>query len=83
MSGDSTKDYSAIAGILPPLYLMFKFYIIYISNNNTFENMLKQKYILFVYLIISKIHLQTQYALMFTFFCKLLFKTKHTNKLVA
>ena len=30
--------------------------------------MLKQKYILFVYLIISKIHLQTQYALMFTFF---------------
>ena len=29
--------------------------------------MLKQKYILFVYLIISKIHLQTQYALMFTF----------------
>ena len=45
--------------------------------------MLKQKYILFVYLIISKIHLQTQYALMFTFFSKLLFKTnktKHTNK---
>ena len=69
MSGDSTKDCSAIAGILPPL---FKFYIkyiyIYISNNNKFENMLKQKYILFVYLIISKIHLQTQYALMFTFF---------------
>ena len=29
--------------------------------------MLKQNYILFVYLIISKIHLQTQYALMFTF----------------
>ena len=27
--------------------------------------MLKQKYILFVYLILSKIHLQTQYALMF------------------
>ena len=69
MSGDSTKDCSAIAGILPPLYLMFKFNIIYIyiSNNNKFENMLKQKYILFVYLIISKIHLQTQYALMFTF----------------
>ena len=72
MSGDSTKDCSAIAGILPPLYLMFKLYIyiniyIYISNNNKFENMLKQKYILFVYLIISKIQLQTQYALMFTF----------------
>ena len=41
--------------------------------------MLKQKYILFVYLIISKIHLQTQYALMFTFLSKLLCKTK-TNK---
>ena len=27
MSGDSTKDGSVIAGILPPLYLMFKFYI--------------------------------------------------------
>ena len=75
MSGDSAKDCSAIAGILPPLYLMFKFYKIYIyiyiyiyqTNNNKFENMLKQKYILFVYLIISKIHLQTQYALMFTF----------------
>ena len=83
MSGDSTKDCSAIAGILPPLYLMFKFYIkkiyIYISNNNKFENMLKQKYILFVYLIISKIHLRTQYALMFTFFSKLLFKTKQNT----
>ena len=41
--------------------------------------MLKQKYILFVYLIISNIHLQTQYALMFTFLSKLLCKTK-TNK---
>ena len=41
--------------------------------------MLKQKYILFVYLIISKIHLQTQYAIMFTFLSKLLCKTK-TNK---
>ena len=83
MSGDRTKDCSAIAGILPPLYLMFKFYIykIYqiIINNNKFENMLKQKYSLFVYLIISKIHLQTQYALMFTFLSKLLCKTK-TNK---
>ena len=29
--------------------------------------MLKLKYILFVYLIISKVHLQTQYVLMFTF----------------
>ena len=27
MSGDSTKDCSAIAGILPPLYLMFELYI--------------------------------------------------------
>ena len=47
--------------------------------------MLKQKYILFVYLlIISKIHLQTQYALMFTFFLANYYlkqnKTKHTNK---
>ena len=41
--------------------------------------MLKQKYILFVYLIISKIHLQTQYALTFSFLSKLLCKTK-TNK---
>ena len=41
--------------------------------------MLKQKYILFVYLIISKIHLQTQYALMFTFFSKLLFKIKQNT----
>ena len=30
MSGDSTKDCSAIAGILPPLYLMFKYIYIYI-----------------------------------------------------
>ena len=29
--------------------------------------MLKQKYILVVYIIISNIHLQTQYALMCTF----------------
>ena len=45
--------------------------------------MLKQKYILFVYLIISKIHLQTQYALMFTFLANYYLKqnkTKHTNK---
>ena len=71
---------TAIAGILPPLYLMFKLYIyIYISNNNKFENMLKQKFILFVYLIISQIHLQTQYALMFTFLSKLLLKTKQTQ----
>ena len=42
--------------------------------------MLKQKYILFVYLIISKIHLQTQYALMFTFLSKLLCKTKTKQK---
>ena len=41
--------------------------------------MLKQKYILFVYLIISKIHLQTQYARMFTFLSKLLFKTKQNT----
>ena len=41
--------------------------------------MLKKKYILFVYPIISKIHLQTQYALMFTFFSKLLFKTKQNT----
>ena len=27
MSGDRIKDCSAIAGILPPLYLMFKLYI--------------------------------------------------------
>ena len=46
--------------------------------------MLKQKYILFVHLIISKIHLQTQYALMFTFLANyyLKNKTKHTNKLI-
>ena len=29
--------------------------------------MLKLKYILFVYLILSKIHLQTQYVVIFTF----------------
>ena len=40
--------------------------------------MLKQKYILFVYLIISKIHLQTQYALMFT----LLSKRRRTHHLL-
>ena len=64
MSGEGTKDYSAIAGVLPPLYLIFK-YLLSNNNNNTFENMLKLTYILFVYLILSKIHLQTQYVLMF------------------
>ena len=64
MSGDNTKDCSAIAGVLP-LYLIFKYLL---SNiNNEFENMLKLEYILFVYLIISKIHLQTQCVRMFTF----------------
>ena len=42
--------------------------------------MLKQKYILFVYLIISKIHLQTQYALMFTFLANYYLKQKNTHK---
>ena len=65
MSGDCTKDCNAIAGVLPPLYLLFKY--ILTNNNNKFENMLKLKYILFVYLIISTIHLQTQYVFMFTF----------------
>ena len=52
MSGDSTKDLSAIAGVLPPLYLIFKYFV---SNiNNKFGNMLQ--YILLVYLIISKLH---------------------------
>ena len=42
--------------------------------------MLKQKYILFVYLIISKIHLQTQYALMFTFLANYYLKQNtHTH----
>ena len=41
--------------------------------------MLKLKYILFVYLIISKIHLQVQYVLIFTFIAKYYLKaiTKH------
>ena len=41
--------------------------------------MLKQKYILFVYLIISKIHLQTQYALMFTFLVNYYLKQNKTH----
>ena len=79
MSGDSTKDCSAIAGILPPLCVNFIYIKIYISNHKKFENMLKQKYILFVYLIISKIHLHTQYALMFTFLANYYLKQNKTH----
>ena len=79
MSGDSTKDCSTIAGVLPSLYFIFKY--IFLSNNNKFENMLK--YILFVYLIIYKIHLQTQYVLMFTIIANYYLRktlTKHTYR---
>ena len=71
MSGDSTKDCSTIAGILPPLYLIFKYVLS--NNNNKFENMLKLKYILFVYLLIYKNHLQTQCTYVY-FYSKLLLK---------
>ena len=44
--------------------------------------MLKLKYILFVYLIISKIQIQTQYVFMLTFIANYYWKitTKNTNK---
>ena len=41
--------------------------------------MLKQKYILFVYLIISKIHLQTQNPLKFTFLANYYLKQNKTH----
>ena len=34
MSEDSTKDLSAIAGVLPPLYLIFKDFFLQITIQN-------------------------------------------------
>ena len=35
MSGDSTKDCSAISCVLPPLYFIFKYYVV--SNSKKFQ----------------------------------------------
>ena len=77
MSGDNTKGCSAIAGVRLPLYLIFKYFLS--NNNNKFENMLKLKYIVCVYLRITKIHLQTQYVHMFTFIANYYLKIRRKN----
>ena len=49
MSEVSTKDCSAIAGVLPPLFFYLFFIQILQIIIKKIENMLKLKYILFVY----------------------------------
>ena len=64
-------------------FLNVRIKILYIYNNNKFENMLKQKYILFVYFIISSEYQKFIYKhnmhLCLLFFSKLLFKTKQNT----
>ena len=62
LSGNSTNDCSAIAGVLPPPYLIVKSVL-----SKEIREYVNGYYYLYVYLIVSKLHLQTHHVLMFTF----------------